>query len=183
LGYASEKIEQKAADPCPSYQEALSLMEDLLVALLQGGFEFIAAVFGFLGELFVDGLNWCWIGDLIDAVGRLFLFVTGSFADSWPGMTDNTRAGWISVTYFLVGLGTGAISLHLHHDVFLRRSAGRLLALGLSPIFSGYASWLNAKLSIFFKTTIRPAYCFWWMLLFSLGICPASLLLLVDAAF
>ncbi len=140
-------------------------MEDILVALLQGAFEFVV----FFGDCFLEFLSWGFIGDVVESIFRFLEIIVSSFADAWPGMTDNGQAGWISVLCFFAGLLTGALSVHLHHDVFFRRSANRLLALGLGPILSGCLSWLVARLT--FKAPLRPAYCFRWMFFFSLGIC------------
>jgi hypothetical protein len=141
-------------------------MEDLLIALLQGGVELIGSLLEIAGQILWYGSN---LFDLCDLVFRIISDLTGFFTDTWPGMNDDTRANWISFFYFLFGLATGAASLHFCHDVFLRKSASRLLALALGPFLSGCASWISAKIRLFLNATIRPDYAFWWTFFFSLG--------------
>jgi len=145
-------------------------MEDLLVFLLQGIVEILGWIAEGAGTFLWEAINWNCAGDLLDLIFRSIAYLMRSFAESWPAMSENVQAGWISTAYFIVGLAAGTVSLHLHHDVFFRRSASRLLALALGPLFTGTVSWLNAKLEIFFRTTARPAYCFWWALFFAFGL-------------
>lgn len=146
-------------------------MEDLLIALLQGVVEFLGnMLFECIGQFLAQAV----LGSFIDLFEWLFKgisYLICSFTEAWPGLSDDTRANWIAFFYFLVGLATGAASLHGYHDVFLRRSALRLMALALGPFLSGCASWMGAKLRLLFQTTVRADYSFWWALFFSLGLC------------
>lgn len=93
------------------------------------------------------------------------------FVETWPTLSEDGQAGWISVVYFSLGLALGALSLHVHHDAVLRRGANRLFALALGPVVTGAFSWTNAKFQIVYRTSVRPRYHFWWGLFLMLGFC------------
>jgi len=146
-------------------------MEDLLIALLQGAVEFLGSFFEIFGQVLWEFVDWGWGSDLVEAFTRMIACLVGSFGEAWPGMGEGTRATWVSFLYLIIGLVTGAATLHFSHDVFLRRSASRMIALAFSPVLSGCASWIGAKYRQFCGALIQPRYYFWWGLSFTLGLC------------
>ena len=114
-------------------------MEELLIALVQGFFQL-------MGEFFSDTSFNYW-----DA----------------SSVTEEDASFWIGFLVFLAGAGVGVLSLHCWHDVVLRRSAVRILALIFSPIVSG---WVSRQIGKVLSSAQTSSY-FWLALLFNLGIC------------
>ena len=114
-------------------------MEELLIALVQGFFQL-------MGEFFSD--------------------TTFNYWDA-SSVTEEDASFWIGFLVFLVGAGVGVLSLHCWHDVVLRRSAVRILALIISPIVSG---WVSRQIGKVLSSAQTNSF-FWLALLFNLGIC------------
>jgi hypothetical protein len=119
-----------------SKDEKEGLVEELLIALVQGFFQ--------LMEIFFD---------------PPFIFWDTSYA------TNEDASFWIGSIVFLAG--AGVISLHCWHDVVLRKSSVRILALLFSPIFSG---WVSRQLGKVLSSAQTNSF-FWLAFLFNLGIC------------
>jgi hypothetical protein len=132
-------------------------MEDILVALIQGLFEILGGI--------------CEVGDLLELLVKGVWYITQAVYAEWPSTEQGVRAGWISMLYLLLGLMSGAISVHFCHDVFFRRSATRLTLFFVTPLLTGISSWIMAHFRLALGSILVPRYYFWWALFFSVGLC------------
>jgi hypothetical protein len=115
-------------------------MEDLIVAILQGCFEFLLEIFGYAP------LDWI-------------------FPSDWPKSLFGKCFAW-----FIIGCGLAAISMLFLKRTWISHPALRMANLALAPIISAFISQAIARHRQKQDESIIPRNHFWQAFWFTLGI-------------
>ncbi|HEY1663759.1 MAG TPA: hypothetical protein VGI03_15185 [Verrucomicrobiae bacterium] len=115
-------------------------MEDLIIAILQGIFEFILEIFGY------SPVDWI-------------------FPENWPESLIGKCIAW-----FTVGCGLACATFLLLHRTWITHPAMRIANLFLAPIMSAFIAQAIARYRSRNDPDIVPRNNFWQAFWFTLGI-------------
>jgi hypothetical protein len=115
-------------------------MEDLLIAILQGMFEFLLEIFSYAG------LDW-------------------PFMHAWPTSLVGRCAAW-----FLIGCALAGMSVLFLERTWISTPALRIANFALAPIASAYLSRAIARRRNRRNSNIIPRNHFWQAFWFTLGL-------------